>query len=331
MFGMRRRDFITLLGGAVAAWPLAARVQQPAMPVIGLLSGRSPNDSVANVAAFYRGLREMGFSEGQNVEVDFRWALGHYDQLPALVADLMRRKPSMILATGGGITSAQAAKAATATVPIVFVAGTDPVTSGLVASLNNPGGNVTGVSFLIGALTAKKFEMLHELVPKAATIGLLVNPNFPDANIQLRDAQTAAQTLGKQLVVVNAGTDGEIASAFAKLVQQRAGVLVIAADPFLNSRAEQLATLAARHALPAMHTGREYAVAGGLMSYGTSITDAHRQAGIYAGRILKGDKPADLPVIQSVKFEFVINLQTAKAFGLEIPPFLLARADEVIE
>jgi putative tryptophan/tyrosine transport system substrate-binding protein len=328
---MKRRAFITLLGGAAVVWPLAARAQQPAMPVIGFLSGRSPHDSGANVAAFYRGLSEIGFSEGQNVEVDFRWALGHYDQLPALVADLIRRKPSVIVATGGGVTSAQAAKAATATIPIVFVAGTDPVASGLVAGLNNPGGNLTGVSFLIGALIAKNLELMHELVPKAATIGVLVNPNFPDTNIQLRDAQTAAQTLGKQLVVVNASADGELGTAFAMLAQQRVGALVIAADPFLNSRVEQLATLAARHAMPAMHTGREYARAGGLMSYGTSITDAHLQAGVYAGRILKGAKPADLPVVQSVKFELVINLKTAKAVGLEIPPTLLAIADEVIE
>jgi putative ABC transport system substrate-binding protein len=327
---MRRREFITLLGGA-AAWPLAARAQQPVMPVVGHLSGRSPNDSVANVAAFRRGLSEVGFFDGQNVEIDFRWALGHYDQLPALAADLIRRKVTAIFATGGGVVSAHAAKAATATIPIVFVAGTDPVASGLVASLNNPGGNLTGVSFLIGALMAKKFELLHELVPRIAAIGVLVNPNFPDTDVQLRDAQAAAQALALKLVVVNAGTEAEITAAFATLVQQGAEALVVSADPFLNSHAEQLATLAARHAIPAMHTGREYAVAGGLMSYGTSITDAHRQAGVYVGRILKGEKPSDLPVMQPTKFEFVVNLKAAKALGLSVPLTLQVVADEVIE
>jgi putative ABC transport system substrate-binding protein len=328
---LRRREFITLFGGTAVTWPLTARAQQPTMPVIGFLSGRSPTDSAATVAAFHRGLSEIGFSEGRNVEIDFRWALGHYEQLPALVADLIRRKPSVIVATGGGITSARAAKAATTTIPIVFVAGTDPVASGLVVSLNNPAGNLTGVSFLIGALMAKKVELLHELVPKTATIGVLVNPNFPDTDIQLRDAQAATQALGRKLVIVTAGTDGELGTAFATLVQQGGGALVVAADPFLNSRAEQLAALAARHAIPAMHTGREHAVAGGLMSYGTSITDAHRQAGIYAGRILKGAKPGELPVVQPVKFELVINLKTAKALGLDVPPTLLVRADEVID
>ena len=305
-----RRDFITL-GSAAAAWPLRAGAQQLAIPVIGFLSGRFPNDSAANVAAFHRGLGEVGFVDGQNVEIDFRWAFGHYDQLPGLAADLVRRRVALIVATGGGVTSAHAAKAATATIPIVFVAGTDPVASGLVASLNNPGGNLTGVSFLIGALTAKKLEILHELLPKVAAIGVLVNPNFPDTDIQLRDAQAAADTLRVKLIPV----DG----------------LAIAADPFFTARAEQLAVLAAVHAVPAIHPVREYAAAGGLMSYGTSITDAHHQAGIYAGRILKGAKPSDLPVMQRTKFEFVINLKTAKALGLEVPPKLLALADEAIE
>jgi putative tryptophan/tyrosine transport system substrate-binding protein len=328
---MQRRKLITLLGGAAAVWPLAAHAQQSAIPVIGFLSGRSPHDSVANVAAFRRGLSEVGFFDGQNVEIDFRWALGHYDQLPALAADLIRRKVTVIVATGGGITSAQAAKAATATVPIVFVAGTDPVASGLVDSFNKPGGNLTGVSFMISALTAKKLELLHELVPEATVIGMLANPNFPDTDIQLREAQAAAQALGLKLVVVNAGTDDELKTAFATLLQQRVEALVVAADPFLIAHAEQLAALAAHHAMPAMYAVREHAAAGGLMSYGTSITDAHRQGGIYAGRILKGAKASDLPVLQSTKFEFVINLNTAKALGLTIPPGVLAIADEVIE
>jgi putative ABC transport system substrate-binding protein len=325
-----RRAFITLLGGA-ATWPLSARAQQPTMPVIGFLSGRSPTDSVATVAAFNRGLNEAGFLDGHNVEIDFRWALGHYDQLSALAADLVRRKVSVIVATGGGVTSAQAARAATATTPIVFVAGTDPVAFGLVASLNKPGGNLTGVSFLIGALMAKNLELLHELVPKAIGFGVLVNPNFSDTNLQVRDAQAAAQALGEQLVVVNAGSEGELEGAFAKLVQHGVGAVIVAADPFLNAHAARLAELAARHAVPAMYPIREFVVAGGLMSYGSSITDAHRQAGIYAGRILKGEKPANLPVQQSTKVELIVNLKTAKALGLTVPTALLVRADEVIE
>ncbi len=327
---MRRRDLL-LAGLAAAAWPISARAQQPAMPVIGFLSGRSPNDSVANVAAFHRGLSELGFFDGQNVKIEFRWALAHYDQLPALAADLIRRRVTVIVATGGGITSARAAKSATAIIPIVFVAGTDPVASGLVASLSKPGGNLTGVSFVISALMAKRIELLHELVPKATAIGVLVNPNFPDTNTQLQDAQAAAQAVGQTLVIVNASTDGELKTAFAMLLQQRVGAVAVAADPFLIAHAEQLAGLAARHMMPAIYAVREHAVAGGLMSYGTSITDAHRQAGIYVGRILGGAKPADLPVMQSTRFELVINLKTAGALGLEIPPKVLAIADEVIE
>jgi putative tryptophan/tyrosine transport system substrate-binding protein len=328
---LKRREFMTLLGGTAVAWPFAARAQQPAMPVIGFLSGRFPNDSTANVTAFHRGLGEVGFFEGQNVEIDFRWAFGHYDQLSVLAADLIRRKVTLIVATGGGITSAQAAKAATATIPIVFVAGTDPVASGLVTSLNSPGGNLTGVSFLIGALTAKKLELLHELLPKVMTIGVLVHPNFPDADIQLRDAQAAAQALRVRLIVVRASSDGELEAALTTVVQQGAGGLAITANPLFNASAERLAALATLHAVPTIHPVREYVIAGGLMSYGTSITDAHYQAGVYAGRILKGAKPADLPIVQPTKFEFVINLKTARTFGLKVPDKLLALADEVIE
>jgi putative ABC transport system substrate-binding protein len=327
---MRRRAFLGVIGGA-AAWPLLAPAQQAPLPVVGFLSGRSPSDSAANVAAFHRGLSEFGFSDGHNVEIDFRWALGHYDQLPALAADLIRRRVAVIIATGGGITSAQAAKSATTTIPIVFVAGTDPVVSGLVRSLNNPGGNLTGIFFLIGALVEKKFELLHELVPMVATVGILVNPNFPDTEIQLRDAQTATQKLGQKLVIANAGASGELESAFAMLLRQQVKALVIAADPFLNAHAERLGMLALHHRLPTVHPVREHVAVGGLMSYGTSITDAHRQAGVYAARILKGIEPAALPVVQPTKFELVINLKTAKALGLDVPPTLLARADEVIE
>ncbi len=328
---MTRRKFITLLGGAAAAWPLAARAQQPAMPVVGLLSGRSPKDSGANVIAFQRGLGELGYFDGQNVEIDFRWALGHYDQLPALAVDLVRRKVTVIVATGGGVTSTRAAMAATSSIPIIFVSGGDPIDLGLVESLNKPGGNLTGVTFFLGALEAKRLELLHELLPKATLIGALVNPTFPASKTRLEDAQAAAQALGKKLVVVHASTEGELKTAFTTLTQQRVEALDIIADPFLVGHAEQIVALAARNALPTISPLREFAVAGGVVSYGTSITEAHRLAGVYAGRILKGAKPADLPVQQPTKFELVINLKTAKALGLEIPPTLLARADEVIE
>jgi len=328
---VKRREFITLLGGAAAAWPLAASAQQPAMPVVGLLSGRSPKDSVANVIAFQRGLSELGYFDGQNVEIDFRWALGHYDQLPPLAADLVRRKVTVIVATGGGVTSTRAAMAATSSIPIIFVSGGDPIDLGLVESLNKPGGNLTGVTFFVGALEAKRLELLHELLPKATLIGALVNPTFPVSKTRLEDAEAAAQALGKKLVVVHASTEGELNTAFTTLTQQRIEALDIIADPFLVGHAEQIVALAARNALPTISPLREFAVAGGVVSYGTSITEAHRLAGVYAGRILKGAKPADLPVQQPTKFELVINLKTAKALGLEIPPTLLARADEVIE
>ena len=328
---MKRREVITLIGGAAVAWPLAARAQQLAMPVVGLLSGRSPKDSVANVIAFQRGLGELGYFAGQNVEIDFRRALGHYDQHSALAADLVRRKVTVIVATGGGVTSTRAAMAATSSIPIIFVSGGDPIDLGLVESLNKPGGNLTGVTFFLGALEAKRLELLHELLPKATLIGALVNPTFPVSKTRLEDAQAAAQALGKKLVVVHASTEGELKTAFTTLTQQRVEALDIIADPFLVGHAEQIVALAARNALPTISPLREFAVAGGVVSYGTSITEAHRLAGVYAGRILKGAKPADLPVQQPTKFELVINLKTAKALGLEVPPTLLARADEVIE
>jgi ABC-type uncharacterized transport system substrate-binding protein len=328
---VKRREFITLLGGAAAAWPLAARAQQPAVPIVGFLSGRSPKDSVANVGAFKRGLSELGYFEGQNVEIDFRWAFGNYDQLATLAGDLVRRRVAVIVATGGGVTSAQAAKTASSTTPVVFVAGTDPIEHGLVESLNKPGGNLTGVSFLVGALMAKKVELLHQLLPRATQIGVLLNPNYPDSYPQLRDAQAAAGTLGKTVVVAEVNSGGELRAAFASFTQQQIEAVVLPADPFFNARAEEIAALAARATLPIVAPHREYVLAGGLMSYGTSIVDAHRLAGVYAGRILKGTKPADLPVVQPTQFEFVINLKTAKAFGLDIPANLLAVADEVIE
>jgi putative ABC transport system substrate-binding protein len=334
MSDMTRREFIALIGAAgllLAVKVRRARAQQPAMPVVGLLSGRSPKDSAANVTAFQRGLGELGYFDGQNVEIDFRWALGHYDQLSALATDLVRRKVTVIVATGGGVTSTRAAKAATSSIPIIFVSGGDPIEFGLVESLNKPGGNLTGVSFLLGALEAKRLALLHELLPKATLIGALVNPTFPASKTRLGDAQAAAQALGKKLVVVHASTEGELKTAFTTLVQQRIEALDIIADPFLVGHAEQIAALAARNALPTISPLREFAVAGGLVSYGTSIMEAHRLAGVYAGRILKGAKPADLPVEQPTKFELVVNLKTAKALGLEVPPTLLALADEVIE
>jgi putative ABC transport system substrate-binding protein len=330
---VRRREFITLLGGAVA-WPLAARAQQAAMPVIGFLSGY-PAESFAPetqpyAAAFRRGLSETGYSDGHNVAIEYRWAENQPSRLPVLAAELVRRQVAVIAATGGA-ASALAAKAATTTIPIVFTGGGDPVAIGLVASLNRPGGNVTGVTFLANMLAAKRLEVLNELVPKASTIALLVNPNNPNAATETSDMETGARATGKQSVLLRASTEREIDMAFAALVQQRVEALVIAADAFFDSRRSQIVALAAQHAVPAIYFSRQFVVAGGLMSYGTSITDAYRQAGIYAGRILKGAKPADLPVVQATKFELVINVETARMLGLSVPPTLLARADEVIE
>jgi putative tryptophan/tyrosine transport system substrate-binding protein len=326
---MRRREFITLIGGAVA-WPLSARAQQPAMPVVGILGTGSPLSDAFRVAAVRQGLIEAGYVEGRNVTFEYHWAEDHYERLPVLAAELVRREVAVIVAIGG-ITTAVAAKSATSTIPIVFEMGGDPVKQGLVASLARPGGNVTGVSILIGTLIAKLFEVLHETVPKTVLIAFLVNPTNADAEIQTKNALAAAKSVGQKLLVVQAHTDSELEAAFVTLGQQRAGALVVGAEPFFISRRDKLVELAARQKVPAIYALREFAAAGGLMSYGTSITEALRIVGLYAGRILKGEKPADLPVQQSTKVELVINLKTVKALGLTVPPQIVARADEVIE
>jgi putative ABC transport system substrate-binding protein len=326
---MRRREFVTLLGGAVA-WPLAIRAQNPAMPVIGFLHVASAKPFVHIVAGFRQGLKETGFIEGQNVAIEFRWAEGQVDRLPEMAADFVHREVAVI-ATGGGEAPALAAKAATATIPIVFNIGNDPAKAGLVASLSRPGGNATGVNILSTELEAKRLGLLGELVPTASIIAHLVNPSYPPTETNVKDVAAAARVMGLQIILVEASSESGIDAAFAAIQQKRAGALLVGADPFFNGRRNQIVALAVRDALPAIFEQREFAVAGGLMSYGTSITDAYRQMGVYAGKILKGEKPADPPVVQSVKFEMVINLKTAKTLGLEIPAKLIAISDEAIE
>jgi putative ABC transport system substrate-binding protein len=328
---MRRREFITLLGGAAAAWPLAARAQQPAMPVIGFLSSTSPHLYEHRLRPFGQGLKEAGYVEGQNVEIDYRWAEGQHDRLPALAAQLVQRRVAVIVAAGG-TPSAMAAKAATATIPIVFGVAVDPVEVGLVASLSRPGGNVTGVTNLNVEVGPKRLELLRELLPSVTVIAVLVNPASPAiADPFVRGMQAAARTLGLQLHVLHASTERDFDTVFATLVQLRAGALVLGPDIFFNARSEQLAALTIRHAVPAIFQYRQYVAAGGLLSYGPSEKEYYRLVGVYTGRILKGAKPADLPIEQPIKFELMINLKTAKALGITVPPTLLARADEVIE
>jgi putative ABC transport system substrate-binding protein len=328
---VRRREFLTLLGSAALGWPYGARAQLATMPVIGFLHPTTPDSNADRLRGLHRGLKDSGYVEGENVRIVYRWAENQIDGLPALAADLVHRQVAVIM-TMGGIAGTLAAKAATTTIPIVFAAPEDPVKLGLVASLARPGGNLTGINFLSGEVVAKRLEFLRELVPAATRVAVLVNPtNATDTETTLRDVAAAARAIGLQIQLLNASTSREIEAAFAALVHERADALYVGPDGFFNSRRVQLATMAARHMVPATYAGRDYAEAGGLMSYGANVTDAWRQVGVYSGRILKGAKPADLPVVQASKFELVINLPTARALGLEIPPTLLARSDEVIE
>ena len=325
-----RREFIALLGGAAVAWPLAARAQQPAMPVIGFLGGRSQKTDVPMLSAFRGGLSETGYVEGKNVAIEFRWASGKFDPLPELAADLVRRRVAVIV-TSGGPAPALAAKAATASIPVLFVTAGDPVQEDLVASLSRPGGNVTGVVTFFAALGPKQLGLMRELLPNADLFGVLIDPRMASAKLQAEETEAAGRAVGQRLIVLRAISEREIDATFATLLERRAGALLVTSSPFFVTQMHYLITLAARHSLPAMWFRRELVEAGGLMSYGTSTAETYRQLGNYAGKILNGATPVDLPVIQSTKFEFVINLQTAKALGLEIPPSLLARADEVIE
>jgi putative tryptophan/tyrosine transport system substrate-binding protein len=328
--GMRRREFIALLGGAAAPWPITARAQQPRMPVVGFLHSLSPESVSNRVAAFRKGLSEAGYVEGRNVAIEYRWGQDDNARLPELAAELVRRGVTVI-ATPGSLPATLAAKAATTTIPIVFETASDPVQAGLVLSLNRPGGNVTGIASMNVELGAKRLGLLHELLPRAARFAVLVNPNETHAEIVIRDTRAAAATIGRQIEAFFASTNREIDTAFASLVQKRCDAVLVSPHPIFTNRRAQLVTLAAHHRMPAIYSAREYAEIGGLMTYGTSLTEAYRQTGIYTGRVLKGEKPADLPVMQPTKFEFVINLQTAKLHGIEVPPGLLAIADEVIE
>ena len=326
---MRRREFITLVGGS-AAWPLVARAQQPAMPIVGFLDSRSPDALVDRLRAFRQGLKDTGYVEGENVTIIYRWADNQLDRLPVLAAELVHR-PVTVIASSGGLPPALAAKATTTTIPIAFLSADDPVRRGLVASLARPGGNLTGINFLNNELGTKQLELLRELVPTTARVALLLNPANPTGAEVTNDVESAARALGVQIQVVHASTSREIDAAFASFVRERPDALFVISDPFFNARRVQLALLAGRHGVPAIYSGREYAEAGGLISYGSDIADAYRQLGVYAGRILKGAKPADMPVVQSTKFELVINAQTARMLDLAVSPSLLARADEVIE
>jgi putative tryptophan/tyrosine transport system substrate-binding protein len=327
---MRRREVIALLGSVAVGWPLAARAQQPAIPLIGFLSSRSLNDSRHLVDAFRTGLQAAGYIEGQNVTVEYRWAEGQYDRLPALAAELVRSRIAVLVTTGGE-PSVMAAKAATSSIPIVFTTGGDPVKMGLVVSLSRPGGNATGISLLTTAPEAKRLGILHELAPRASVVGVLIDPNYQQADDQAREIREAAKALDLKIEIAHAGKDQELESAFAALAQSHAAALLVTADPFFDTRRDRIIALAAQFRLPAIYQFRDYAVAGGLVSYGVSLADGYRQVGIYAGRVLKGDKPSDLPIYQAIKFEFVINLNTARTLGLQVPPTLSALADEVIE
>ena len=327
---MRRREFITLLGGAAAAWPVAARAQQQQLPVIGILSSRSRATDALLLAVIRQGLNDTGFVEGRNVSIEYRWAEGNYNQLAALAADLVGRKVAVIITIGGDV-AALAAKAATATLPVVFTVATDPVHSGLVSNLHRPGGNLTGHSAALTEMERKRLGLLRELRPDATSIGVLVNPNVAYIDAQLNDIRSSAASIGREIVILNASTITEIDAAFATLRQMRAEALSVAVDPFFFDRASQIVVLAARHAVPGLYFRREFAAVGGLMSYGSNAAEGYRVLGVYAGRILKGEKPGDLPIQLPTKFELVINLSTARALALEVPPSLLARADEVIE
>ena len=327
---MRRREFIALLGGAATMRPFAAHAQQPAMPVIGFLNNTSPAANIDLLRAFHQGLKEIGFVEGENVAIDYRWADSQLDRLPALATDLVRRRVAVIVTTGG-VTAASAAKAATATIPIAFVVGEDPVRVGLVASLARPGGNLTGINFLVSELGAKRLGLLHELVPTATRVAVLVNPSGPNAEPTAKDVEPAGRAMGLQIRFFNASTSGEISATFAAFARERLDALFVGADPYFTSRRIQIVQLAARHSVPAIYSQRQFPENGGLVSYGPSLMDALRQVGVYAGRVLKGAKPADLPVVQSSKFELVINAETARMLGVTIPSSLLASADEVIE